>query len=151
MTDPISVVCAGIQAVGEKATGIATSYNLPPDTLETSILPALYPLTGQARHENNSLGDGFTLVVRNYSVQVAVQAIAQGAPSEIEQQCRVLINSVITAFRRRPMLDGSESVLKCVVISDSGPAILTEWGGKYIGFEIRLEVSTAEPVEDYEE
>ncbi|HZU86597.1 MAG TPA: hypothetical protein VFF78_03870 [Anaerolineaceae bacterium] len=148
--DVISAVCSGIQEIGIQVAGINTSYSLPPDTLETSSLPALYPLTGQARHDNDALGRGMVMVVRNYSVQVALQAIAQGVSTEIEQQCREMINSVCLAFRKHPMLNGTPGVLKSIIISDSGPAILTEWGGKYIGFEIRLEVSTAEPA-DYEE
>ncbi len=145
--DPISVVCAGIQAVGSLAEGVVASYSQAPDTLETSLLPALYPLTGQARHDAEIQGEGFVQVTRTYNVQVAVQATGQGTPSEVEQDCRALISSVCMVFRRYPMLKDAPGVLRSMIVSDSGPALLTEWGGKYIGFEIRLEVTTIEPLE----
>ncbi len=141
----IEDVCAGIKAVGASAPGIKTAYDPPPASIPSGALPALYAFTGNAPHDETAAGPNHVLVRRIYRVQVAALPIAQGQPSTRETTIRPLLQNVIEHFRKYPHLGKTARVRLARIVSDSGIVILPEWGGSYIGFEIRLEVQTIEP------
>lgn len=140
----IETVTAAIKTVGEGATGIVTAYNPPPAELPSGDLPALYTFTGNARH-SDELGPNRVVVARTYRVQVAVIPTGQGDPNTREMLCQPLLDQVIDQYRKYPRLGRTARIRSARIISDSGIVLLPEWGGKYIGFEIRLEVYTIEP------
>lgn len=140
----IQTVTAAIKTIGEGATGIVAAFNPPPVSLNTADLPALYTFTGNARH-SDELGPNKVVVMRVYRVQVAVIPIGQGDPNTRELLCQPLLDQVIEQYRKYPHLDKTARVRASRIVSDSGIVLLPEWGGKYIGFEIRLEVYTIEP------
>lgn len=141
MSDQITLVCDGIAAVG-KISGIQTAFAIPPAGLETAELAALYAFTGTATNDQQTLGAGFFQETRLYRVQVAVLPTGQGTPELRETRCRPLITGLNQALRDNPSLGGVAGVQKSLVVGDSGIVLLPEWGGKFIGFEIRLQVTT---------
>lgn len=140
----IKTICEGIQAVGALATGIVAAYDKPPANPLSTELPALFPFTGPAS-EASELGADYVLQARIYRVQVAVTPTGQHLPEQREALCRPLIEAVLSTFRSYPTLNGVARVQQSVVLGDTGVAILPEWGGKFIGFQINLEVTTYEP------
>lgn len=141
----IDDVCAGIKTVGAGAPGVKTAFDPPPVNIETGFLPALYTFLGSANHNETAYGPNTVMVTRTYRVQVAVIPTGQGNPNTRESQIRPLLQNVIEHYRKYPHLSRTNHVRDARVISDSGIVILPEWGGKFIGFEIRLAVTTLEP------
>jgi hypothetical protein len=140
MTDQISLVCSGIRTIGTPITGITTAFATPPANLETAELPALYPFTGaMSPDEEDSTSVTET---RTYRVQVAVLPTGQGDPNTREALCRPLLEAVNAAYRIHFGLGNVVGVQNSRVVSDSGIVLLPEWGGKFIGFEVRLAVTT---------
>lgn len=140
MTDQINLVCSGIQTIGAAVSGITTAWSTPPAGLETAELPALYAFTGaMAPDEEDSSSVTET---RTFRVQVAVLPTGQGDPNTREALCRPLLEAVNAAFREHFGLGGVAGVQVVRVVSDSGIVLLPEWGGKFIGFEVRLAVMT---------
>ncbi|MFA5836176.1 MAG: hypothetical protein WC837_04385 [Bellilinea sp.] len=144
MTTIIETVCAGIKTVGALAPGIVTAFDPPPVSIETAHLPALYAFLGSASHSED-YGPNRILTTRTYRVQVAVIPTGQGNPNTRESLVRPLLQTTIETYRKFPRLYKTAYVRDAHVASDSGIVILPEWGGKYIGFEIRLTVETIEP------
>jgi len=140
----IDDVCAGIKTVGTLAPGIVTAFNPPPVAIETAHLPALYAFLGSASH-SEEYGPNKVLTVRTFRVQVAVIPTGQGNPNTREMLVRPLLQNVIETYRKYPRLSKTAFVREAAVVSDTGIVILPEWGGKFIGFEIRLQVETIEP------
>jgi hypothetical protein len=138
MTDQVSLIHAGIAAVGATVTGVLKTYATPPVNLD--IVPALYAFTGGMVTDEED-GDSAT-ETRVYRVQVAAIATGQGNPNTREALCRPIIESAIQEYREHFGLGGVVGVQTSKVVSDSGIVLLPEWGGKYIGFEIRLAVTT---------
>ncbi|MHB0922632.1 MAG: hypothetical protein ACYC3H_01535 [Bellilinea sp.] len=141
----IDDVCSGINVVGASAPGITRAFNPPPVSIETAHLPALYAFLGSANHNETAYGPNMVLTTRTYRVQVAVIPTGQGNPNTRELQIRPLLQNVIEHYRKYPRLSRTNRVREARVVSDSGIVILPEWGGKFIGFEIRLAVTTLEP------
>lgn len=140
MTDQINLVCTGIQTIGTGITGITKAFATPPAGLETAELPALFAFTGgmtPTDEDSSSVTE-----TRTYRVQVAVLPTGQGDPNTREEKCRPLLEAAVGAFREHFGLGGVEGVQHSQVLSDSGVVVLPEWGGKFIGFEIRLAVTT---------
>ena len=144
MSTIIEEVCAGIKTVGALAPGIVTAFNPPPVAVETAHMPALYAFLGSASHNETAYGPNRVLTTRIYRVQVAVIPTGQGNPATRETQIRPLLQTTIEHYRKFPLLNRTAYVRNARVLSDSGIVILPEWGGKFIGFEIRLQVESIE-------
>lgn len=142
MTDMISNICAKIALIGAEITGINANgvFDPPPVNLQTADLPALFVWTGTATHDESVMGEGFVDTTRRFYLQVAVIPIGQGDPNTRESLVRPLLDSALTVFRKYQNLKGLEFVEKVVVGSDSGVIVLPEYGGKFIGFEIPIDV-----------
>jgi hypothetical protein len=140
MSDQISLVCTGIQAIGAAVSGITKAFDVPPAGLDTAELPALYAFTGPMTPEEED--SSFVTETRIYRVQVAVLPTGQGDPNTREALCRPLIEATVAAYRSHYGLGGVAGVQTARVVSDTGVVLLPEWGGKFIGFEIRLAVTT---------
>ena len=141
----ISTLTAAIKAIGEQVTGIVTAFDPPPAGLNSADLPALFAFTGNASHGDTQYGANKVLVTRIYRIQVAVIPSALGDPNTRETLCRPLLDATVDTFQMHPTLGKIARVRRSRVVSDSGIVLLPEWGGKYIGFEVRLEVETIEP------
>ena len=146
MTDEISLISQAIKEIGEECSGIITSFNIAPAVLDTAHLPALYPLTGASVDSESTYGETIDHSIRTFRVQVAVLPIGQANAEERETSCRPLLSEVRKVFKSHPALrslispDGVPGIQRSRVISDSGIVVLPEWGAKYVGFEIRLQV-----------
>jgi hypothetical protein len=135
----IASLTAAIKTIGAAASGIKSGFDPAPNDLNSSSLPALWCFTGPAREDQSQFSD-YASVVRTMRVQVAVLPTAQGTPAEREKKCRPLLDAVTAQLRSYPHL-GVDWVQKAQVAGDSGIVILPEYAGKYIGFEIQLEVA----------
>lgn len=140
----ISTITEAIKTIGEGVTGIVTAFNPPPVNLNTGDLPALYTFTGNASY-SDELGPNRVVIRRTYRVQVAIIPTGQGDPNTRELLCQPLLDQVVDQYWQYPRLGRTARIRSARVVSDSGIVLLPEWGGKYIGFEIRLEVTTIEP------
>lgn len=138
----IETVPPAIVVIGEGVSGILTAKDPPPAQIDTAQLPCLFVFTGEASCDWELLGDPDVGVEsRTYRVQVAVVPRNQATPETRETRCRPLIGAVRDALASRPSLGGVTGVLNSVVTGDSGVAILPEYEAKFIGFEVRLEVT----------
>ncbi len=142
MTDMLSSICAKIALIGADISGINQSgvFDPPPANLNTADLPALFVWTGTASHDESILGENFVDTTRRFYLQVAVIPLGQGDPNTRETLVRPLLDSALTVFRQHTSLKGLEFVENVSVGSDSGVIILPEYGGKFIGFEIPIDV-----------
>jgi hypothetical protein len=137
----IATVCAAIAALGNANTGtlgITAAEDPPPATLDTAKLPLLYTFTGPAQYTD--LGDDFVIETRDYRVQVAVLPFGEASPQLREARVRPILVAVRTLYFSYPALGGVVGVQSALPLGDSGVVILPEWGGNYIGFELRLQV-----------
>lgn len=141
----LETICTAITTVGGGTTGITKSFDPAPDNLDTAHLPALFAFTGPATQDDELLGDGNVVIRRIFRVQVAVIPTGQGSPATRESKCRPLLENVIKRFRSYQQLSKTSFVHLSRPVSDTGIVVLPEWGGKFIGFEIRLEVVYVEP------
>ena len=137
----IETVCAGLVAIGADVAGIESAPDPPPENLDSASLPALYALTGESMDDDTMLGAEFVQEIRTYRVQVAVAAYGEGTVAQTEGKARPLIQLVKSAYANRPNLESILNVQKVRVLGDSGVEILAEYGGKFIGFEVRVEVT----------
>lgn len=142
MTDQITLHRAAIKSIGQTITGLITVFDLAPEKLDSAELPALYPLTSQASYNQAVKGESMVEVVRVYRVQVPVIPIGLANPQTRESMCQPLIESVVNKYQGYPTLNNCAFVRAngVSVLSDSGIVVLPEWGAKYVGFEIRLQV-----------
>lgn len=124
----------------------------PPANIETAQLPCAWCFTGEAVYEEALEGESSThkmlYVDRTYRVQVAVLPLNQATPETRETRVR----PVLIAVRDRlisysPSLGGTAGVLEARVQGDSGVAVLPEYGGKYLGFEVRIGVRSILAIE----
>lgn len=147
MTDILSAICAKIATIGRAIEGINVQgvYDPPPANLQSADLPAMFTWTGVANHNVSALGEGFIETTRRFYVQVAVLPIGQGDPNTRETLVRPLIAAALIQFAKYPHFRDVNFVQKCVIVSDSGVIILPEYGGKYIGFEIALDITYFAP------
>jgi len=142
MTDMISGICANIALIGKEIVGINANgvYDPPPAGLQTADLPAMFVWTGTATHNEGVMGENFVETTRRFYLQVAVIPVGQGDPNTREALVRPLIDSALTVLRQHPKIKNLDWVEKMTVGSDSGVIILPEYGGKFIGFEIHIDV-----------
>ena len=134
----IGEICYRAAQIGGAVSGI-TSWNDPPlSAYDTAHLPTLYVLLGQAVN-GRELGSGLTLETRQLRIQVPVSFVTASTPQQIETESRALIPALKTAFLARPNLGGLDGIQDVMVLGDSGTIILPEYGGQFIGFEIRIQ------------
>jgi hypothetical protein len=143
MTDMLTNICAKIALIGAEISGINPKglFDPPPANLQTADLPALFTWTGVAQHNESVLGEDFIETTRRFYIQIAVIPTGQGDPNTREKLVRPLIESALTVLRKHPKLLGLDWVEKVVVGSDSGIIMLPEYGGKFIGVEIPIDVT----------
>lgn len=146
MTDILSDISAQIATIGAGITGINAHgvFNPPPANLQSADLPALFTWTGSASH-GDGLGEHFVETTRRFYVQVAVISTGQGDPNTREALARPLMEATLAQFRKYTRFSSIDWVERVKVVSDSGIIILPEYGGKYIGFEIALDVTYIAP------
>lgn len=135
-----------IAGIFEGFTGLKKAFEIAPSKLDTAELPALYTLTGSG-NDSNQYGESEEYTSRTYRIQIAVIPIGQATPEIRETLCRDLMENVRRELKRYPSLDGTEGVERARVIGDSGIVILPEFGMKFVGFEIRLQVTYSELIE----
>lgn len=133
-------ICDALIAIGATVTGVTSAIDPPPANPTTAVLPLLYVFTGPATVLEDEHGETWDTLVRQFRLQVAVIPTGQGDPNTRETLVRPLIDAAVDKFRSYPQLNGLKFVERLRVVSDSGVAILPEYGGKFIGFEVRLEV-----------
>jgi len=141
----IADICSGIAVIGGEVSGIKTVFDPLPASVESAHLPALWVFTGPSQ-QVEELSGHLPITRRIFRVQIAVLPNGQSTPQEREIRCRPLIDAVWAQFRSYPFLGGVDFVHSSRPLSDSGIVILPEFGGKFVGFELRLEVEYIEPV-----
>lgn len=148
MTDVVSDVCANLAAEGRQIEGMNAEgvFDPPRANLETAHLPALYTLTGNATH-TGELGEMDAYTSRRFNIQVAVIPTGQGDPNTREAQCRPLLEQTLKHYRAYALTARIDWVSEIKIVSDSGIVILPEYGGKFIGFQISLDVKYNQPIE----
>jgi len=134
----INEIAQAIKTIGDTISEIQVAYDPAPNELITADLPSLWVFTGNSSEALSDSAD-YSMLVRTMRIQVAVIPTAQGLPRERETRCRPVLDAVATAFRQHPHL-GTDWVQSAEIIGDSGIVILPEYSGKFIGFEIQLEV-----------
>ena len=144
MIEYIPLHIAAIQTIGRTIVEFDDNnvFALVPANLDTAQLPALYSLTGSATYNESTMGEWFEEVTRIYRIQVPVVPIGQANPETRESLCRPLIEKTAYTFNQYPTLGNCQGVRAngVRVLSDSGIVVLPEWGAKFVGFEIRLQV-----------
>jgi hypothetical protein len=139
----IETVAAAIVRLADTnkgALGLATAKDPPPATLDTAVLPCLYVWTGPGQYSAVSLGSDAVMETRLYRLQVAVAPEGEASPEFLEARTRPILVAVRDLYFGWPQLDATDWVQTSAPASDSGVILLPEYGGKYVGFELRLEV-----------
>lgn len=136
----LSTIRAAITELGKEIPGIESCLYPPPGTLDTATLPALYVLIGESIDDSATLGAERILERREWRIQVAVAPYGEGNIAQIEEAAETLIPNTKAVYHNNPGLDGVNGVQNSRVIGDTGTGMLQEYGGKYVGFEVRLEV-----------
>jgi len=137
----VQTIPPAIIAIVEGVAGITTAKDPPPGIIDTALLPCAFVFTGESEYDWTIPGrDDVGSVIRTYRVQVAVVPVNQATPETRETRCRPLIEAVRDELAKYPSLGGVLGVLEATVETDSGIAILPEYEGKFIGFEVRVRV-----------
>jgi hypothetical protein len=127
-------------AVGATETYKVKTADPPPVKLDSAELPLAYLTPGPAADEGRSTGDDEVRETRQYALRVPVISSGQGTPGERETRCRPILAAVKAWLRMYPHL-GTAGV-EAQVNGDSGVVVLPDFEGKFIGFEVRLQVTT---------
>jgi len=143
----IDDVCAYLVAAIDGASArlesedfVIVAQDPPLPTLDTARLPNGWCLSGEATSE--AVGDDGreSLETRAYRVQVATHNFGEDEPNHREQVIRALLPVAKLALRQAALAIDVTGVFQATVTGDSGPAILSEYGGNFVGFEVRLSV-----------
>lgn len=134
MVDKISDALA---TIGATVTGIKLASDPPPANPLSGNLPLLYVLSGPALHDD---AEQIVEITRTFRVQVAVIPTGLGDPNAREKACRPLLDAVTEKYRSYYRLASVDFVERVRVVRDSGIVVLPEYGYKYIGFEVQVEV-----------
>lgn len=129
-----------IVTLGKTVSGITSGEDPPPPKIDTAQLPFVYCLTRDGAFDWTKGGTYMGDETREFAVQVAVIPTSQGTPNEREERCRPLIDAFRDKFASYPQLNAILGVQESIVNSITGPVILPEYGGKFIGFEMSLSV-----------
>lgn len=133
----IQEICSAISLILGGETKVKLAVDPPPANLQTGELPAVWTFTGPNRESEYS--PTLNIVRRTMRVQCAVIPTGQGDPNQREKLVRPVLEAVATKLRQYPSL-GVNYIQKATVTGDSGVVVLPEYGRKFIGFEIQLEV-----------
>jgi len=134
IADTMIEIVSGVVVDGK----IAKTFDPPPPKLDTAQLPAFYVFTGNATRIEDDYGN--IEITRTYRMQVAFIPIGQGDPYTRETEGRALIDLVTETFSKYSSLGKVKNVQTISVLSDSGIVVLPEWGLRFIGFEVPLQV-----------
>lgn len=134
----VSTVPPAIVALDWSGAGIVAATDPPPAAIETAQLPCLFVFTGEADYDWADVDQGWES--RMYRVQVAVIPTTLATPETRETRCRPVLLAVRGVLASSPQLGQVRYVQSATVLGDSGIAILPEYDGKYVGFEVRLQV-----------
>lgn len=147
MTDiTISSITSRISSLSKLVSGVHDSIDPPPPAIVSANLPLSIVFTGESSSDDgNEYGDDLTLISRVFLLQIFALSIMSGTPSNRESVVRPIIDAARSLFDGYPTLDDLPFVVRSKVLGDSGPAILPEYGGKFIGTEIRLQVTYLVP------
>lgn len=137
----IVTVCQAIQTIiNADLASYMRAFDPPPASLDTAKLPAAWTFTGEAADDWLTLGSDGDRETRLYRVQVAVLPEGQANPELREARIRPLIGYLRDCLAAHPSLGGTQYVQSATVLGDSGIALLPEYGAKFVGFELRLQV-----------
>jgi hypothetical protein len=134
----LTAVAAALITVAKKAAGITDGEDPPPSIIDTAQLPFVYAFTRDGSYAWGETYEGTE--DREFVLQVAVLPLSQGSPRERETLCRPIIDALRDTLASYPSLEGTTGVQDVTVRGASGPAILPEYAGKFIGFETRVTV-----------
>ena len=137
--DRLDEVPKALATIGAATAGIADADDPPPASIDSMQLPFLYVLTRDGDFNWNLAGTYMGQETRQYAVQVAVIGTSHGFPKDREELCRPLITKLVRQYMANPHL-GVDGVQEVIVRRATGPVILPEYGGKFIGFELTVEV-----------
>lgn len=135
----ITLVNEALALILAEVTGIEATFALPPPSLDTAALPACYILTGGGSDTYET--DDFDSEDRIYRIQIAVVPRGQASAEVRETRCRALIHSVKNKLKSYTNLERTPFVRNMRVQGDSGIVVLPEYGAKYVGFEVRVNVT----------
>lgn len=138
----LDTIADALVTIGGTVAGIRTAIDPPPAGPAAANLPLLYVLSGRATHSDD---EQIVQVARVFRVQVAVLPAVQGDPNTREKLCRPLLDLVAEKYRSYYRLASVSFVERIRVLSDSGIVILPEYGYKYMGFEVPVEVTYFAP------
>ena len=121
---------------------ITAASDPPPEQLDTNSLPHAWVFCGEAEYDFSILGEPDQwLEIRTYRLQVAVLTLAMATPETREARIRAVLHPVALAMIQTDEFDHTDHVFDYSFLGDSGPAILPEYEGKFLGFEIRFQVT----------
>ncbi|MEI7987735.1 MAG: hypothetical protein WCI88_01750 [Chloroflexota bacterium] len=146
MTSSISDIASALSVIGRSAPGITASFYPPPPGINSAALPCAYVVTGDAEYVFD-YNEACYVEIRTFQIRVAVFMSGQGDPHQVEKHISPLIQSVANAYMARPHLPGLADVRRIIVLNDSGPILLEEYGGKHFGFSLQIRVEIVKPRE----
>ena len=137
-TSRIGLINKGLIDIAKTAAGVTAGFYPPPPQLDTVSLPAVFAFTGSGSYKLDETE--IFQVTRIFRVQVACLPTGQGNPKDREEQIPPLIVNVAHALNAKQYTHHLDFVEEIRVVNDSGLVILPEWGAKFIGFELQVEV-----------
>jgi hypothetical protein len=137
----VAEAIVALAAANKAALGIETAKDPPPAALDTALLPCLYVWTGPAQYSAVDLGSDYVLETRLYRVQVAVAPEGEATPEMLEARTRPILTAARDMYFSWPQINATTWVQTSQPISDSGVILLPEYGSKFVGFELRVQVS----------
>lgn len=136
----ISDITARIVQIAGTVAGIKKVYDPGPPNLVSDDLVCTWVYTDPAQYLDFDDDENQIQTVRLFRIQTACLTIAQGDPYSRESTVRPLIDTMVRKFQGYSTLNNLPYVRSHRVVSDSGVVILPEYGGQFIGFEVRLSV-----------
>ena len=139
---PITIddVSKRIVQIAGTVAGIKRTYDPAPPNMLSDDLVCSWVFTDPAQYLDFEDDENVIQTVRIFRIQTACLTIAQGDPYNRETIVRPLIDTMVRKFQGYSTLNNLSFVRSHRVVSDSGVVILPEYGGQFIGFEVRLSV-----------
>jgi hypothetical protein len=143
--EAIVQIAHGTQLVIDNQTYTLKAVYPPPPKIDRAELPCLYALTGSAQDDADQEGDDAAVELRTYRLQLAVLFKDTANAYTRETFVPPWIDEIKRIFRGRPGLrvtvnESTLGVMNTRVMGDSGPVILPEYDGQFIGAEIVVQV-----------
>jgi len=113
-------------------------YDPPPPKWDTYEIPGLYVLTGASTDVPQGDDGADVLENRAFHIQVPFMPVGASTPYSREVIGRPILDAMKLVYRdfaRNGLVTG---VFQMRVVNDSGIAILTEYDGQFIGFDIEM-------------